>query len=147
MDHPGEVGGCQSVTDLLGELKQARWSERPGLLQLVFECAPLDVLEDEIGAEVGIVADVEDLHDVRVMKAGRCARLVLETVEEDLPHLGCEHEVAQDLERNRAVELRIVSQVDVPHRPRADEPFHLVATDLSRHYSHAVDLVDRDPSG
>jgi len=132
---------------LLSEVQELLFGKWPVLLQEPLERLPFDVLEHEIGAERWVVADVEDLHDVWMVKERGRARLVLEAAQEHLAHLFVEYDVAQGLHGDRPAELRVVGEVHVPHRARPEEPVDPIAADLRGQLHDARGLVHSDEPG
>ena len=89
----------------------------------VLEGAPLDVLHDDEGA-VLLLADVEDLNDVRMVEPGGEAGLA----REPLPHLVVAGEVVgEELDGDFAIELQVAGAVDGRHAAVAEPVLELVA--------------------
>ena len=130
MDHSRKVCRCKRIADVLGQVEQLVAGERALLLELFFERVSVDVLENQVWADSRVIADVEYLNDIGVMKARGGPRLVLKAAEEHLAHLFIEHEVAQGFDRHRPVQIRVMGQIDRSHRTRPEEPVDSVASDL-----------------
>ena len=95
------------------------------------ERGALDVLEDEVEADLLVLPHVVQDDEVRVRDARRRPRLVLHPGEEPFPHVARDLEVPPEvLDGHVPVEHRIVREQDPPHRPLADEPHHLVPPHL-----------------
>ena len=94
--------------------------------QDVQEVAALQQLHDDVGRAVGVVAEIEDRHDVRVHhpRDGPSfaleAQLVLRLVRELREH---------HLERDVALEVGIEGLEDGSHAPPAEEPHDAVLAD------------------
>src|SRR6267143_6387484 len=83
----------------------------------VLQRPALDQLEDEV-CQALLVPEVEDFQDVGVLEAGHRSRFLLEA----LPVPGVvREEVGQDLDRDVAVEARVIGAVHARH-PAAPNP-------------------------
>ena len=105
------VEGSSDLFEDPDDLFQVHWLANP-----VRKSSPLDQLEHEVGRAV-LVAEVEDLDDVRVLQARHRARLLLESLAV-FRVLG--EEIGQDLDRHVAVEGGVVRAVDGCHAAAAD---------------------------
>ena len=98
--------------------------QRPAAaVQPVRQRATLDVLHDDVRSVV-VLADVEDLDDVRVIQPSSQPSLAREA----LPHLVVTGEVVgQELDRDLAVELQVAGAIDGGHAAMAQSMLELVA--------------------
>src|SRR5206468_4852167 len=93
-----------------------RLTQLHGLAEPVRQGSSLDELEHQVG-EVVLVAEVEDLQDVRMLETGDRPRLLLEALAVERV-VG--EEVGEDLDRHVAVESGVVGAVDGRHAAAAD---------------------------
>jgi hypothetical protein len=87
-------------------------ASRPKRLRPRVEGLALEELHDDVGAAVGVVAEVEDLHDAGIGDRGRGAGLVEEPLDDVL--VGRQRRL-QHLDRGAASEQRVLGQVDRAH--------------------------------
>ena len=111
MDELAGVRGGQAAPDLdrIGD-GLVDWQEAD-LLDLSFEGAALDVLEDDVGATV-VLARVDDADQVGVRETRRSSSLAAEALE--LVRLLGDLAM-QQLDRHRAVEDLVERQIDGRH--------------------------------
>ena len=115
-----------------------RLAQLQGLAEPVRQGPSLDQLEDQVG-DVVLVAEVEDLQDVRVLEAGDRPRLLLEALAVDRV-VG--EEVGKDLDRHVAVEGGVVCAVHGRHSSPADALEQTVGPDRGS----LLQLHERRPS-
>jgi hypothetical protein len=97
--------------------------------QALGQAAALDILQRAVGAaeraaeRAGPRADLEDLHDVRMLQPGDRLRLAMEARQ----LLGIGKGTAQDhLQSHEAIELDVAGLEDDPHAAPSQLPQHLV---------------------
>ncbi len=124
------VGVGEGVADLLCQSHHGDRVQSAPRAEDLLEGGARDVLEDQIGPELLVVAHVVDLDDVRVVELGGGAGLVPESLEEELQALPVHVQVADRLDRDGSVELRVAPQEHEPHRPRSEQPVDRIATNF-----------------
>ncbi len=147
MDDAGNVGRCQCIGDLLGEVEELVSGQRTTVFERLFQGVPVDILEHQVWADLRIVSHIEYLNDIRMLKASRGPGLVLKSAEENLARLGIKREIAKRFHCDRPVQICIARQIDVSHRTCPKEPVDAVAPDLLRQFFHGRDLVHAGARG
>jgi len=91
--------------------------------------AALNILHRDIG-ELLVLAVFVDADDRGMVEAARGERLVLESGNDLLREVFVDQLLAYGLQRDMALEVRVVSLVDDPHRPLADDFDDFVLAEL-----------------
>ena len=129
VDDAGLVGVGQPVQHRHHDRHLALQGEGRGGAHGVEQVVALEELHRDVGRAVGVVAEVEDGHHVGVHHARDRARLALEAV----LLLGVARDLGQhDLERDVALEERVVGVVDDAHGARAEAAQDVVLADTRR---------------
>ena len=114
MDDPLRVRGLERLGDSDPEVQHLLPGQPPRVQQLAQRLALEQLHHDE--GPAGVVADVVDRADVRVVEPGGDARLALEPLER--PGLG-EQVRREHLDRHRALQTQVLGPVDGAHPARA----------------------------
>ncbi len=137
MDDAGGVRGTEGVGEERADTRGELGEHRPLLLDLAEQRVPADQFHHDVRRRLAFAsAHVEDLEDVRVVEAGRRARLAMEA-----PHdLGPAREVMEhDLHRDVAPQLAIARAEHARHPALAHFVDQLVAPEhVAR--AHGADL-------
>ena len=115
--------------DRLGQGRQQRGrlaGRQGGVCQFLGQAAPLDILHGEVGPSVP-VADVVDLHDVRVAEGGDRLGLALESLPLGRAGVGAGQ---HHLQGDEAVQAQVPGPVDDAHAAATEHGLDLVAGDL-----------------
>ena len=111
MDETALVSVCEAGCDIGGDLLRFRVAKRLVGLKAIFERAARKVLEDHVRPPVRAAVVIETT-DVLVRERGDGASLALEA---ERVSVG-----AEELDRDVAVELRVMRQPDLRHPARAE---------------------------
>ena len=123
MDEPVRVREREPVRNLQCELDRSALRQRRLALDQRLQVLPLDVLEDDELAAV-LLAAVDDRDDVRVRELRREPRLAAEP----LDVVAVAHQLlVHDLQRDVALEQRVLRPIDAGHAAGPDELLQLVA--------------------
>jgi hypothetical protein len=130
VDDASPVGGVERRRDLAQDPQRVLGRQATEALEARVEGLALEELHDDVGAAVGVVAEVEDLHDAGIGDRGRGPGLVEEPLDDVL--VGRQRRL-QHLDRGAASEQRVLGQVDRAHAAlpellddavRAEHPVH-----------------------
>ena len=140
VDDASSVGGRQGVGDMPAELKRLahrhRSPRQPGRERLA-----LDVLQDDVGATVGIDADVVDGTDAGVVDGRDGPSLLEQSCPQPLVRPVCRgHELDGDV----AVEDDITAQIHVAHAAGPNEPAQAIVSELCAH-GHSTSCRAAEP--
>src|SRR5260221_4030710 len=141
MDHFRLVREVERVQQLAHDAHAFLPIERPARGQGGLQLFTVDELHDEVGG-VPLFAEVVDLDDVRVIEPGHRTRLALEPYREILRGLFVELAHQNGLDRHLAVQLGVERFANATHRPLAEDPPELVATEGFRFGGHASMQAD-----
>ena len=123
VDDPCVVGRHEALGDLRREIEEQL--RRQGYVEQLAHALALDQLHHDVG-ERRLLADVVHRRDVRVAQRRRRASLLLEALE----RAGAlQHPRAEDLDRDLALEARVVRSVDLSHPTGAERSPDLVPSD------------------
>ena len=128
MNDPDGVGRAERVGDLRREVDSASHRQRPSI-DLVPKCSPLDELGDD-ERHVSFEVDIVDGDDARMIQCAGGTRFL----EEPAAALGIRgHCGGQDLQRDIAVDPRIVSEINLAHSAGAQRRDDFVRTEAVSH--------------
>ncbi len=129
VDDPDLVGVAEALEHLMHDGDPGREGQGRTVAQGLEQVAALEELHHDVGRPVGVIAEVEDGHHVRVHHAGHRPGLALEA----LLVLGVVRDLGEhDLQGHVALEERVVRVVDRSHGSLAQEPDDLVLADAPR---------------
>lgn len=127
MDDSGLVSPAQPLSNLNGIVDRLLNGKRPAR-NLLIERLPLVIGHRDEELPILRFADFVDRRDVGVVEGGGGFRFANEA----LPGLGAGMRMGeQEFERDRAVELRVVSAVDDPHSSAAERFKNPVVRDVT----------------
>jgi hypothetical protein len=123
MDEARFVRVSEPRASLTPERERTVERQAPATHELGSQSLALDALHHDVGVAGLVAAGVENLDDVRVGEARRQPGLAEKALPEGLV---AREAHSHDLDRDRAVELLVASQVDARHPAVAEETFEAV---------------------
>ena len=129
VDHALPMRVVERAQDLRHDPHDVGDAEALVRLEARLELASLDELHRDV-PDAGFLAEIVDRHDVRMVEAARRLRLAAKAVDHLRRVLAGELVLADRLQRDDALDHRVVGLVDDAHRAAADLAPDLVLADV-----------------